>query len=279
MTKSSFSKEQLLDAYESFGSISAIARYYDVSTDIVRRNFKKYGLDYKSASRKFNCDEDFFSRDSEETFYWAGFLAANGNISTENNGKPSYKISLNLSLKDKEHLEKFKKALKSEAPVKELTINKETNPYETARFLISSKQLVTELSQRFFVVPRKTFIYKIPPWVERSPLVRHFLRGWVDGKGTFFVDPELGRTTYFRTSGTVVFLNSFMSILQRETGLEPKELKMTLSKEGRVMGALFYTRKEELEVIANYFYNDCNIYLSRKRDAALFGKRDDDTEE
>lgn len=28
--------------------------------------------------KKYTCDDDFFSRDNPESFYWAGFIAADG---------------------------------------------------------------------------------------------------------------------------------------------------------------------------------------------------------
>jgi hypothetical protein len=41
--------------------------------------------------------------DSEEQFYWLGFLYADGNISHTGN-----RLEVRLSIKDIEHLEKFK---------------------------------------------------------------------------------------------------------------------------------------------------------------------------
>ena len=43
---------------------------------------------------------------SEEQFYWLGFMYADGNLSKKGN-----RIEIRLSIKDKDHLEKFKKFL------------------------------------------------------------------------------------------------------------------------------------------------------------------------
>ena len=55
--------------------------------------------------RKYNLDESFFKKiNNEEKAYWLGFFAGDGSI-TEN------KVRLRLANKDREHLQKFKKAV------------------------------------------------------------------------------------------------------------------------------------------------------------------------
>ena len=57
--------------------------------------------------RKYNLDETFFEKtDSEEKAYWLGFLAGDSAITDEN------RLRLRLAIKDKKHLQRFKKIIK-----------------------------------------------------------------------------------------------------------------------------------------------------------------------
>ena len=262
-------RSDLIKDYNKYKSVSELARQYDVSRDIMRDYLNKYEVKYKTKARKYECDHGFFSRNGEEQFYWAGFLAGNGNISTNTGGRISYRIFINMSFRDEDYLTMFKEAIQSEAPVKKLTINKKTNPYLTVRFLVSSKEMVNDLDERFNVVPRKTYIYTMPKWVEDHNLVRHFMRGWVDAKSNFFLDKTTNKLTYFKTSGTVPFLKSFMAVLEKYCGIEEKNIKIRRSKNNQELGYIVYTGKNDLRKIADFLYTDANVYLKRKRDAAV----------
>jgi hypothetical protein len=71
----------------------------------IRTQMIKHNIPYKKKV-KYTCDESFFERDTEEAFYWAGFLAAGGNVSKRGD------ITLSVGEKDTKHLYKFKKILK-----------------------------------------------------------------------------------------------------------------------------------------------------------------------
>jgi hypothetical protein len=63
--------------------------------------------------RKYSLNEDFFETiDSEAKAYWLDFLAADGHISDK-------AIILKLHNRDKTHVEKFRDALNSNAPITE----------------------------------------------------------------------------------------------------------------------------------------------------------------
>lgn len=52
--------------------------------------------------RKYSINKEYFKYINEENCYWAGFIAADGNISRD-----MRKLSIKLSIKDKELLENF----------------------------------------------------------------------------------------------------------------------------------------------------------------------------
>src|ERR1035437_7947582 len=79
-------------------------KYY--STGYCRIHYNRIwstGSSDKKDQRKYIVNDYFFSTDTEESFYWAGFLAADGCVQKGINSD-TYYISLTLSLKDKEHV-------------------------------------------------------------------------------------------------------------------------------------------------------------------------------
>jgi hypothetical protein len=263
-------RKALQDDYLKYKNISKVAKKYNISRSKMVGLFKKNNIKYGFSFRKYDCDHRFFSREGEGQFYWAGFLAGNGNISRNTSGKSSYRIFVNMSFREEAFLNKLKNAIKSEAPVKKLTINKNTNPYLTVRFLVSSKEMVTDLEEEFNVTSCKTYNYNMPDWVKDHSLVRHFLRGWVDAKGNFYKDKDTGRVVYFKTSGPVDFLKSFMAVLKKHCGVGERDIKVKRSKNNKELGHIVYTSKSDLRKISDFLYNGASVYLDRKREAAKF---------
>ncbi len=263
MTKIDFTKEQLFDSYSEFKSVAGVANHFDVSRSTIIQQFKKHGLQYDSPNRKFRCNHHFFSEDNELSFYWAGFLAANGNVTTKNGKKRANRISFVLAAKDDIHLIKFKNNIESEAPVRYLDVNSNSYTSHTVRFLVSSAQMVEDLYKRFGIGPQKTYTYIMPDRLLKSKLIHHFLRGWVDGKGGVYHKEQ----HFFRTSGTIGFLHQFLNKLI-ENSIPSTEIKQD-SNGAKELGYIIYTHKSDIESITNYLYHDAKHFLVRKRNIAL----------
>src|SRR4051812_38107113 len=99
-------KELVKQTYEELGNLKAVAKKLGVSTDCISRRMKKFGLDYKHKPN-YGCDHSFFSSDTENSFYVAGFIAADGCVRytrTNTNMAPCYQLNIGLSQKDKAFL-------------------------------------------------------------------------------------------------------------------------------------------------------------------------------
>ncbi len=70
-------KEQLQEAYDRLGTVDLVAKEFGCSDRGIGVKMKKFGIKFNFIY-KYTCDDDFFSRDTEEAFYWAGFIAADG---------------------------------------------------------------------------------------------------------------------------------------------------------------------------------------------------------
>src|SRR5690606_6653276 len=95
-------KEFLEEKYKEYGTLSGIAKETNISYQVISRYFNKLNIPYKKLTR-YTCNEKFFETPSEESFYWLGFLAADGCVTG------LHSIQMELSVKDINHLEKFKK--------------------------------------------------------------------------------------------------------------------------------------------------------------------------
>jgi hypothetical protein len=136
--------------------------------------------------QKYYYNTHFFNKDSEESFYWAGFIAADGNISQ----KGDFTISLKAS--DSNHLEKFKTCISSNAvikilPPKEKIINGITTKTSGSAIIRFRAKMWIMPFHKFGIIPNKTKTYHIPNEIINSRYFRYFVRGYFDGDGWFFI--------------------------------------------------------------------------------------------
>ena len=119
-------KEQITNLYLEGKSAIEISRILNFRYhQPVYNFFKKNGWERKGIHtyRKYTLDEDFFKViDSEEKAYILGFICADGHIDYN-------RIKIGVSIKDKEILEKIRKALKSNANISS-SLRKSNNSVE-----------------------------------------------------------------------------------------------------------------------------------------------------
>lgn len=143
---------------------------------------KKFGIELNSTGnaeftarreRKYKINDTFFFNINEINSYYAGFIAADGNI---NKDHPNLTIS--LSEKDGAFLEKFIEYLESDYPIR----NYNSNGFPISSLIITSQQICSNLKENFNIVPDKSLIY-VPPMLEQ-PYLDCFIMGLIDGDGT-----------------------------------------------------------------------------------------------
>lgn len=269
------SKEILEEAYARLGSLKAVARELKIDPDSVKLYMDQFDLYHKPQIR-YTCDHDFFSRENEEAFYVAGFIAADGGLKDRksSSGNIRYEVGIGLSKEDKEFLEKLRNIMKAETPVRDYLVkNSKRNPNWNdtwkSEIIITSEKMWKDL-EKFNVIPRKSLIYTFPEWMKTHPFKHHFIRGYNDGDGSFYM-PKLaeGRTVqqiYFSLRGTPTFLETVRDILEEECSLEEREKEIRISS-GH--GCLEYGGNGVVGKIADYLYQDATIYLPRKYEIAM----------
>src|SRR3990167_5826866 len=105
-------------------------------------------LIHKTRNRKsiYDYDENFFEIPNILNCYWAGFIAADGCVSKNNN-----RITIELDGKDKNHLIQFKNDVKFSGEVRDIKSNpKSFSPNKIhARFGISNRIWKINLFENF----------------------------------------------------------------------------------------------------------------------------------
>lgn len=158
--------QKIIELRKSGKGVTEIGKILNIDRVAVSRNLKKLGYD---TSRNPLIKNIFHIIDTEEKAYWLGFLYADGYVSKYN------QIEVSLSLEDEEHLIKLKQF-----------INTNTNIIKDehrCRLLFCSKELANDLAQ-LGCVNNKSLILQFPTEQQvPQELIRHFLRGYVDGDG------------------------------------------------------------------------------------------------
>jgi hypothetical protein len=215
--------------------------------------------------RIYSCRHDFFDTiDGEEKAYWFGFIAADGCVH-EN------RLRISLSAKDADHLRRIRAAMESTRPVRVGPPPKSAYPNSpgVATLAIRSDRLIGGLA-RAGVGPRKSLTLR---WPEDLPegLIRHFLRGYVDGDGCWSVRPDSyvrkdgtrGVSLYWCVEGTEHFLKGAQRYLMGAAGL--RETKLYPHRTCNGMFRLAYCGRRQVGRIHRVLYEGATVWLPRKR--------------
>lgn len=223
--------------------------------------FKKMGWDRKGkgGKRTYKINDDFFRCiNTEEKAYLLGFICADGHIEKD-------RLSITVSIKDIDILEKIKYALNSDHPIKKVL---RKNPYQnTDRYYITLAELrinSVKLVKPLFAMgltTNKTYtldgniVKHVPKY-----LMRDFLRGYFDGDGNVFfgVKYTSGYKYNINICGNKDFLlNSFQIYFPTVNKL----YKDLYSKQCYVWKI---SQKDKIKEFMYYLYYNSSIFLKRK---------------
>jgi len=198
---------------------------------------------------KYVVDHGFFNAiDTEEKAYWLGFIAADGCIK-----RNTSTLEVTLKRADEEHLYELKRVLKTDAPIRHGAVH----GYPTARFVITSPQIATDLA-RYNVVPGKSLTYDFPEKLPRQYFWA-FLRGYFDGDGSICLRRTHNRI--WSLKGTQGFLTFVMDYFSEELGIKPSQFRQV----GKKTFELQYSGRPALKLLYNVFYCSGGYALARKR--------------
>lgn len=196
---------------------------------------------------KQSIDSNIFNViDTEEKAYWLGFMYADGNVAINTN-----RVSLELALKDEFHLKKFNIFLK-----KSLSIKKD---HFRVRCIFSDNQIYNDLI-KLGCIPRKSLTLTFPNYNQVSKkLMNHFIRGYIDGDGSIYLNSTQNNNINISVLGTKEFLEALIN----EIELPKRTLYKPNGSNSPNTWFFQYSGKNAILLI-KYLYGDCNIFLYRK---------------
>ena len=250
--------EEYLNTPEEVRSLTKLGSKYNIKRQTLSERFKKWGYEIINQKNKCRLNENCFDNmNTEEQFYWLGFMYADGNISKEGN-----RVEMRLSLKDKDHLEKFRKFLQLTT---EIRIG-ETNGIKFCHLSVRNKHLWNILN-KLGCVPQKSLTLTFPNLnlFKNTENILHFIRGYVDGDGclTIFKDGDKLRTRLTMV-GTESFLNSINYLFSNKGYIRNKSTKNYTNQAFELKFSDIPSR-----ILARYLYENATIYLDRKYEKFL----------
>lgn len=206
----------------------------------IRNLLNKHHIQSRGNKQGYPRNEFYFNKiDTPEKAYWLGFLYADGCVHSHN-----YEVSINIT--DKEHVEKFKKAI---GAINHRIIETMDSRWKNAKILyqlsIKDKQLHNDLI-KWGCIPQKSLQLNSFPNIPRD-YVSHFIRGYFDGDGSLHY---LQGTNNFRISflGTPEFLKE----IQKET----QTTQISLAKGTGQAYVLQIAGRKQVVRILEYLYQD-----------------------
>jgi len=259
-------KSKLIESYNRLGSYKKMAKEFGCSNVTITNYMKKFNI-YKTPNKP-SYNHNLFSNDTEDSFYLAGAWAADGNVRLVNGG-----YNLRLTIKDKEWLKLISKKLNfsniKKIENKKCKINNKI--YDCAdlfKISLFSKKLFNDIG-KFGIVPNKSLIYEIPKFVLDHKLCHHFLRGMVDGDGSFY---HKKNNVEFSIVGTLNVCESFKEVFEKYKVVSAFDKKIYHINKDKNTYSITYGGNSVVASIYNYLYQDATIFLKRKKDIAQQAK-------
>lgn len=238
-------------------SVIDLCDKYNVTTGVFYhlKKYKKINLK-KKVEKKYirKCNNNFFENlDNEKSCYWAGFILGDGCIN-------DYCMRIQLSAKDQNHLEKFKKDIECDYAVNMRSdYNCATNSMnDSCRISISRKKICEDLANHY-IGKDKSNNCRLPNLPDH--LINHFIRGLFDADGSFCI----------RKNNAVFNLySSAINILFEIQEVLIKNCDLNKTKIGKIKNNnchnLVYGGNTQVKRIMSYLYKNSTVKLDRKYD-------------
>lgn len=248
--------EEIISRYQSGETLSEISKDCNCSEWMIKKHLLDSGerLNRTGPRRRLALDESFFEKiDSEEKAYWLGFILADGSIIKTGSG--NLVLSIGLKSSDDRHLEKLLRSMQSGALIKYHT---RKNGKSLACVTISSTKICNDLIN-LGCIRRKSWGHPIPNI--SKDLIRHFIRGFVDGDGSIYKDKKTGKLWGFGIVATLPMLNFIESFFE-QNGI--KKTKLLRCKNSKCAYRLSSGGNRKNLKILDLLYADASVFLDRK---------------
>lgn len=243
-------EELIIKKYKEGLSIKEVQKLtnYKSQTSILQI-LRKNNIQMRSKAGVGDKDlkHDFFKIiDSELKAYLLGYFYADGNIYQRKPGQTCIRIELNE--KDIQILELFKKAWNTKNKINKTRKN-------CYKISIHSNEMEKDL-KAFNIIPNKshaTIGVVFPKGYEK-----HFIRGMFDGDGWSYLK---NKRPAFGLCGTKETMEQVNDYLKKELNIKGGKVY----KYGNKVPFIIFSKKEEVEKIKIFLYEDSEFFLERKK--------------
>ncbi len=211
----------------------------------------------RRSKSRYSLNERYFENiDNGTKAYWLGFIAADGCLT---NTKGQRILFIELSRKDRNHLEKFKKEVGYGGPIYDL--KRKSNNILSSKIQICSCLMVQDLVKHG-IIPNKTNFLKKPDIDKKY--YHHWIRGIFDGDGSVSLSKDgTLRGEFFGTEKVLNFIVSYIPGTDK------------VSKKNKSKGYYHSFGGNKLaNKMYDYLYKNSEICLERKRNKFLLKVKD-----
>lgn len=263
-----FTKEQellIVDMYKNKKmSTVKIGNEFNCNHKTIARVLEKYGVKrVGNGQRKFYFDEHYFDViDNQNKAYILGLLFADGN-----NLPSKGTISISLKEEDKNILERIRKELKLENPLKY-----QDNSMDDHNGYISKNSWILRCYSQYLcstlndigMVPNKSLIVKFPA-ISKN-LVSHFIRGYYDGNGSIYraIKSENNHHVTVTITSSESFCNTLAEICTNELNIFCPVYDA--SNHNGITKVFTLSGRNKAKKFLDWMYQDADMYLQRKYD-------------
>lgn len=260
---------QCVDMIKSGNSITDISDELKMDMNTIRNIANEYNLiiSVKKVSRdikNIDFNDNYFENiDTEEKAYFLGLIYSDGNV-RERNGK--YYLNIELKREDKYILEKFASELRCGNKIYDRDRITNFGESHMSNFTsCNSKKIFDDLA-RFNIVPDKshttTSFINIEELIPNN-LIKHFLRGLIDGDGTISKRYTTRQNVIAIYQNEINFCYEFDRLLKKSMNDYDLYENIIVNKNTGVYN-LRYRRIDDIKKICDFLYNGSSIYLKRK---------------
>lgn len=254
-------KKWLIEQFGKYKTVSSVAKKTGYPRTCVARYAEKYGLRTKEYTRndKNNINENFFkSIDTEEKAYFLGFIMADGNIYEYADGRLQF--SLKVKSADKDIVLKLAEATNFDKSKVRIFKSERNGTITESCELKSYNEVFCRSLMSNGVVSNKTGKEIIPNTVPDF-LVKHFIRGFIDGDG--WIHDYSYKSVVGACSQSKNILNDIISHFKRELSIE-----LNILGDNRLY-SIQTSAKKKVYSICKYLYKNSKIHLDRKYTNAI----------
>lgn len=243
--------KEIIDDYLSGKGCTVLSKKYGCSETTILKILSENNID-TIYSRKYTFNEEFFDKiDTEEKAYFLGFFFADGNNNT---------TQLRLSITDKDVVEKFKTAVNYDGPIKEVAPRKKGWKTQYLISLCSTK--ICDGARRCGCIENKTFFTRLPKNnILPFDLIRHFLRGLLDGDGSIIKNKK--NKYWISYVGPEDFMSDISRFLDINLDIQAT-ICLPSKKTTNSIRHLIFGGNIQVKYYLDWLYKDAKVYMDRK---------------